>query len=142
MFTYIRPVKCNVHIINVRKSNEECFSLVIVKIPETNIIIPLWPSYYIPKNPQNTIIQTPLNHWNQFRSVRSEALRWLKITTDTVKKLKVEIKVKERDKNYYTSLPLMYLIFNNNNLQIRTSSLYPWLQSPIFLSINNPYNGN
>ena len=48
-------------------------------------------------NPQNTIIKNALKHYNKFRSVRNEDLRWLKITTDTGTKLKVETKVKERD---------------------------------------------
>ena len=43
----------------------------------------------MPQNPQNTIIQTALKNYNQFISVRTEALRWLQITTDTVNKLKV-----------------------------------------------------
>ena len=42
MFTYIRPVKCNVKIINGRASPSEGFGFVIIKIPKTNIIIPLW----------------------------------------------------------------------------------------------------
>ena len=32
-----------------------------------------------------------------FRGVRTEALRWLKIATDTVNNLKFETKIKERD---------------------------------------------
>ena len=51
MFTYIRPVKCNVKIINVSKSPAKGFGLAIIKIPNTNIVIPLWPSYYMPQNP-------------------------------------------------------------------------------------------
>ena len=46
------------------------------------------------KKPQNTISQTALKHYNQFRNVRTEDLRWLQITTDTGMKLKVETKVK------------------------------------------------
>ena len=48
------------------------------------------------QNPQNAIIQTVLRHYNQLRSVITEALRWLKITTDTGNKLEVETIVKER----------------------------------------------
>ena len=90
IFNYIRTIKCNVQILNGRKAPAKCFGLVIVKTPKTKIIIPLWPSYDMPLNTQNEIIQTALKHNNQFRSVRTEALRWLKIITDTVKKLKVE----------------------------------------------------
>ena len=49
----------------------------------------------MPQNPQNTISQTVLKHYNKSRSVRTEALIWLQITTDTGKKLKFETTVKE-----------------------------------------------
>ena len=47
IFTYTRPVKCNVQILNGRKYSANGFGLVKIKIPKTNITIPLWPSYYI-----------------------------------------------------------------------------------------------
>ena len=50
----------------------------------------------MPQNPQNSIIQTSLKDYNQFRIVRSEDPRWLKIATDTGNKIKVEATVKER----------------------------------------------
>ena len=62
--------------------------LEVIKIPKTNIIIPLWPSYYISQNPQNTISQTALKYYNEFRNVRTEALRWVQMTTDTGIKFK------------------------------------------------------
>ena len=91
MFTYIRSVKCNIQSINGKNSPANIVGLFIVKIPKTNIIIPLCILYYIP---QNTIIQTALKHYNQFKSVRTKALRWLHHATDTGKKLKVETTVK------------------------------------------------
>ena len=97
MFSDTRPVKYNVQILNGIKSPAKGFELVIVKFPQKNNIIPLWTSYYMPQNPQNKISQTALKHYNEFRSVRTEALRSLKISTDTGKKLKVEITVKEID---------------------------------------------
>ena len=48
-------------------------------------------------NPQNRISQTSFKHYNQFRSVRTEELIWLQITTDTVNNVKLETEVKERD---------------------------------------------
>ena len=65
------------------------------KIPKKNIIIPLCPSYYMPKNPQNKMSQTALKYYNQFRSVRAKAIRWLQITTDIGKKVKVESESRE-----------------------------------------------
>ena len=56
----------------------------------TSLVILLYSTKPIKK-----ISKTSLKHYNQFRSVRNEALIWLQITTDTVNKLKVKTKVKE-----------------------------------------------
>ena len=55
MFTCIRPAKCNVKFIKGSKAPEKGFGLVIIRIPKTNIIIPPWPSYYMPQNSQKKI---------------------------------------------------------------------------------------
>ena len=44
----------------------------------------------MPQNPQNKISPNAIKHYNQFRIVRAEALRRVKITTDTGIKLKFE----------------------------------------------------
>ena len=51
MLAYTRPVMYNVKIINVRKAPTKGFGLLIIKIPKTNISIPLWTSCYIPHPP-------------------------------------------------------------------------------------------
>ena len=48
----------------------------------------------MPQNPQNTIIQTDLKNYNQFRSFKTDTLIWLQTTTDTENNLKVETEVK------------------------------------------------
>ena len=96
MFTYIITVKFKVQVINDRKAPAKDFGLVIIIIPQTSIIIPLYSSYYMPKKPQNTISQIELKNYNKFISVKTEALRWLKIATDTGMKLKVETTAKKR----------------------------------------------
>ena len=70
---------------------------IIMKRPKTKSIIPLWIPYFMPQNPQNTISQISLKHYNKSIIVRTEALRWLQVTTDTGIKLKVETTVKEID---------------------------------------------
>ena len=52
MIAYIRPVQCNVQILNDSKAPAKGFGLVIIKTPKTNISIPVWPSYYMPQNPK------------------------------------------------------------------------------------------
>eukprot|EP00957_Ditylum_brightwellii_P004755 361748-Ditylum_brightwellii.AAC.1 len=43
-------------------------------------IIPLWPCYYTPKNPQNTLSQQALKRHNHLKAVNTEAIEWLSIT--------------------------------------------------------------
>ena len=50
----------------------------------------------MPHNPQNTISQTALKHYNEFINVIIEALRWVQMTIDTGIKFKVETSAKER----------------------------------------------
>ena len=46
-----------------------------------NIITPLYPSYIMVDNPQNTISTTDIKQYNGYRSVRTEALEWVKFTS-------------------------------------------------------------
>ena len=43
--------------------------LVMVQIPNSSIIITLWPFYHMPNNPQITISQNAIKKYNKFRSV-------------------------------------------------------------------------
>ena len=44
----------------------------------------------MPQTPQHIIGQTELKHYNQFRSIRTESLRWLKFTAGLGGNFKVE----------------------------------------------------
>ena len=142
IFTYIRPVKCNSQIINGRKAPGKRLGLVIIKTIKTNIIVLLKTSYYMPQNPQNKISQIAIKHYIQLISVRTEALIWVQITTDTGMNLKVETTLKKYIKNYWNSLPFMYLKLDSYILQVSTSSIYPLFQSSTVFSTNTPFHGN
>ena len=49
----------------------------------------------MPQKPQRTISQAALKHYNELINVRTGSLRWVKMTTDTGIKFKVETSVKE-----------------------------------------------
>ena len=51
----------------------------------------------MPKNLQNKTSQTALKHYNELRYFRTEALRWVKMTTKSGVNFKVETSAKERD---------------------------------------------
>ena len=46
------------------------------------MIVPLYPSYYAPDFPQNTISPTAIKFYNKFRSVKSEALDWIRLVDE------------------------------------------------------------
>ena len=54
------------------------------------------------RNPQNRISQTELKHYNEFRNSKTEALRWVQMTTDRRIKLIVETSA--------TKIPIIYHI--------------------------------
>ena len=53
--------------------------IVPVRIKGYRSIYLLYPSYHMPNNPQNTLGLTALKFYGQMRSVRLEALSWLRI---------------------------------------------------------------
>ena len=54
--------------------------LALARDPASDFIIPCWPAYYMPNNPQNTISTPALKSLSHFRSARNEALHWTKFT--------------------------------------------------------------
>ena len=51
------------------------WGLVLIQVPDQAFpIIPLWPSYYMPNNPQNTLSQQALKQYNRFIKVSTESL--------------------------------------------------------------------
>ena len=88
----------------------------------------------MPQNP-NKICQTALKHYNQFRSVRTEDLRWLQITIYTGIKPKVETKVKER---YHQLLDFITIyVFNIEQQHPSSQDIITLPMTPI---INSSFN--
>ena len=65
--------------------------IVLIQIPKTDVIIPLYPCYYAPTFPQNTISPNTIKHYNHYRKVTSEALEWIRMTTAVGQKIFVRI---------------------------------------------------
>ena len=82
------PVQCNVQILNGIKSPAERFGLVIIKISK-NIYTTLATILY-DTEPTKKIIKTSVKHYNEFRNVITEDLRWLQMTKNTGIKFKFE----------------------------------------------------
>ena len=61
------------------------------------------------QNPQNTISQPTLKHYNELRNVITEAIRWVHITADKGVKFKVKTSAKERYQQlfYFVSIDIL-----------------------------------
>ena len=62
------------------------YGLKLLQCPATKTIIPLWPTYYMPTNPQNTFSPTALQHYLHYKIVTIH-LDSLSITTSNGTKL-------------------------------------------------------
>lgn len=61
----------------------------MIQIPNSDIVIPLWPCYHMPSNPQVTLSQNATKHYNKFRSVLTEHLIYIKFVNHAGIKAKV-----------------------------------------------------
>ena len=86
IFIYLLPKKIQV----IGTSGEyEGVGIVIIQIGDDPETIPLYPSYLMRDNPHNTISTTAIKKYNDFRSVRVEALEWFKVTNKEGKSARV-----------------------------------------------------
>jgi len=90
-FYVLQPIKSQITQVSRSTARCERIGIVLVKIPKSDIIIPLYPVYYAPTFPQNTVSPNAIKHYNKFRSVRSEALDWIRMVTHVGQKIHIRI---------------------------------------------------
>ena len=73
------PIKEDIQQVTGQTAEVEGMGIVPIRIPKYNMIYLLYPCYHMPNNPQNTLGLTALKFYGKMRSVRLEALSWLKI---------------------------------------------------------------
>ena len=73
----------------------------------------------MPQNPQNTISQTALRHYNELRSVRTGDLIWVNMNTDIGIKLKVVTTVKDRYQQLLDFITIDVLKIEQQHLPIQ-----------------------
>ena len=78
------PIKEDIHQVTGQTAAVEGMGIVPIRIPKYNMIYLLYPCYHMPTNPQNILGLTLLKFYGKMRSVRPEALSWLKKWTRTV----------------------------------------------------------
>ena len=90
-FYVLQPIKSQVTQVSGEKSVCEGIGIVIIHIPKTDIAIPLYPAYYAPEFPQNTVSPTVIKHYNKYRRVTSEALAWIQMVSHIGQKIYTRI---------------------------------------------------
>ena len=77
------------------------------------LIIPLYPTYLMTQNPQNTLSTTAIKKYNEFRSVRIEALECLKLTDNQGKSTRIHTNKHMINKETLDYIDITILKFEN-----------------------------
>ena len=87
----------------------EGIGIVLARLSATDIILPLYPCYYAPSFPQNTLSPPAIKHYNKYRSVRTEALSWVRLVSDTGRKVFLKMDQYKHGKELldYTAIEIM-----------------------------------
>ena len=87
----------------------EGLGIVFMRIPKTEIIISLYPCYYAPTFPQNTLSPPAIKHYNRYRSVRTEALSWVRLVSETGQKFFLKMTKENHSSELldYTTIEIM-----------------------------------
>ena len=60
----------------------EGMGIVPMSFPGSNHLYLLYPSYHMPNNPQDTLSLSALKSYSEARSVRIEALSWVRVVSN------------------------------------------------------------
>eukprot|EP00957_Ditylum_brightwellii_P016698 1255788-Ditylum_brightwellii.AAC.1 len=68
LFSSYAENPCQVQQVSCASANCPGWGIVFIQVSDTNFpIVPLWPCYYMPYNPQNTLSQQALKQYNHFQ---------------------------------------------------------------------------
>ena len=122
-FVLFKETTINIQTLSGTSSVDRGYSLAIIQIPSTQMIIPLWPTYYMPDNPQNTLSQNALKSYNEFRSVRTESLGWIHFvnSTSTSARIHTNLSYHLHQRLDYIDVDLMFYKFHSTTPTVNTS---------------------
>ena len=80
-FTSYTPRPLQIKQLDGSKASALGFGLKLIQCPTTKSILPLWPTYYMPSNPQCTFSPTALKHYLHLPTVTTNHLHSLVIVT-------------------------------------------------------------
>ena len=78
-FYTFSPAKGKITQVTWNSGTYEGVVIMIAKLLDDHFF-PLYPSYLMPNNPQNTISSKATKRYNSYRSVRIDTLEWFKVT--------------------------------------------------------------
>ena len=70
-FVQYKEISVNIQQISGSTAIAVGYRLAIIKIPKTELIIPLWPVYYMPHNHQSTFSQNAIKSYKKIRCVHT-----------------------------------------------------------------------
>ena len=65
LFYIYKPVNSSVQAVTGQTTKCEGVGIIIIRFPNTDFTIPLYPVYHMPNNPQNTLGTPALNFYNR-----------------------------------------------------------------------------
>jgi len=83
-FTSFLPKPLQVKQLNGCMATALRYGLKLIQCPTTNTIIPLWPTYYMPSNPQCTFSLTALAHYLHYKTTTTHLQHLCIITSNGI----------------------------------------------------------
>ena len=90
----------------------EGMGIVVVRLKASQMVIPLYPAYHMPNNPQHTLGLPAVKYYNEMRSVRMETLVWIRLVDQTGNKV-----IQETIKNEFTFCTILTIAHRLNTIQ-------------------------
>ena len=108
-FYVLHPASGVITQVSGSSASVEGLGIVFIWIPKADIVLPLYPCYYAPSFPQHTISPPAIKHYNKYRSVRTEALSWVRLVSETGDKVFLKMNAQNHTTELldYTTVEIM-----------------------------------
>ena len=137
-FFLLQPSSEHITQVSGATAKAKGLGVVFFCVPKSDLIIPLYPSYYAPDFPQNTISSDAMKLYNNFRKVTTEALESIQIVDEVGTKGYIRVDQEKVGKELleYIKLDIMSLpeVLNTTDGHDSTITLGDKIKMPVFTS--------
>ena len=67
LFYFYKSIKCGVQQVGGSTLQADGIGLMFIRIKTSDVIIPIYPVYHIPNNPQHTLSPPAIKHYNGYK---------------------------------------------------------------------------